>query len=179
MLSEKGWCISDKTIRQGYAHVCTLTGLRGRWETLSHSPLTICDTGHNSHGIRYVADHLHHLLHDGSDATQSLPLRGESVVACRSRRGLYIVFGMVNDKDVDIVLSLLPKQATYFFTQAQTHRAIPAHTLQQLAVKHDLQGTAYPTTIEALQAAQAQANSNDIIFIGGSNYIVGEALQLF
>ncbi len=179
VLSERGWSIPQDAIRQGYAQVCTLTGLRGRWEILSQSPLTICDTGHNSHGIRYVADQLHQLLQDGSDATQSLPLQGESEGACRSRRGLYIVFGMVNDKDVDIVLSLLPKQATYFFTQAQTHRAIPAHTLQQLAAHHHLQGTAYPTTIEALQAAQAQAQSNDIIFIGGSNYIVGEALQAF
>ncbi len=160
-LSEIGWSISQDAIRQGYAQVCTLTGLRGRWETLSHSPLTICDTGHNSHGIRYVADQLHQLMHNCQHGS------------------CYIVFGMVNDKDVDIVLSLLPKQATYFFTQAQTHRAIPAHTLQQLAAKHGLQGTAYPTTIEALQAAQAQAQSNDIIFIGGSNYIVGEALQLF
>ncbi len=178
-LSERGWSIPQDAIRQGYAHICTLTGLRGRWETLAHSPLTICDTGHNSHGIRYVADQLHQLLQNGADATQSLPLWVESEGACRSQGGLLIVFGMVNDKDVDIVLSLLPKQATYFFTQAQTHRAIPAHTLQQLAAKHDLQGAAYPTTTEALQAAQAQAQPNDIIFIGGSNYIVGEALQAF
>ncbi len=160
VLSERGWRISNEAIRIGFAHVCTLTDLRGRWETLSHSPLTICDTGHNSHGIRYVAEHLHALMNN-------------------QHGSCHIVFGMVNDKDVDIVLALLPKQATYYFTQAQTHRAISAIDLQHLGTKHALLGNSYSTTAEALHAAQQNAQPSDIIFIGGSNYVVGEILQLF
>ncbi len=157
ILNKRGWHIPEEAIRNGYANVCTLTGLRGRWEILSHSPLTICDTGHNSHGIRYVVEQLNQLMHN-------------RLGSC------HIVFGMVNDKDVNIVLSILPKQATYYFTQAQTYRAIPAAELQQLATQHGLQGSAYLTSKEALQAAQNDVHPNDIIFIGGSNYIVGELL---
>ncbi len=158
ILNKRGWDIPEEAICKGYANVCTLTGLRGRWEILSHSPLTICDTGHNSHGIRYVVEQLNQLMHNHPNSS------------------CHIVFGMVNDKDVDVVLSLLPKQATYYFAQAQTYRAIPAAKLQLLATEHGLQGSAYLTSKKALQAAQNDAHPNDIIFIGGSNYIVGELL---
>ncbi len=161
VLSERGWSISTEAIREGFVRVCTLTGLRGRWEILSEKPLVICDTGHNSHGIRYVAEQLQELMKSRSNGV------------CR------IVFGMVNDKDVDIVLSLLPKEAVYYFTQADTHRAILATDLKQLGTKHALFGNSYSTTTEALQAAQENAQPEDVIFIGGSNYVVGEILQLF
>ena len=147
--------ITHSAIAKGYAEVCTLTGLRGRWEVLRDKPLTICDTGHNSHGIKYVAEQL-----------RALNIKHST---------LHIVFGMVNDKDIDIVLNLLPKDAQYYFTQAKTHRAIPASELQ---VKFGA-GQAFPTVIEAVQAAQKEATDEDIIFIGGSNYVVGEALTLF
>ncbi len=147
--------ITPSSIANGYADVCTLTGLRGRWETLCEKPLTICDTGHNSHGIKYVAEQLS-TLHNPHSA-------------------LHIVFGMVSDKDVDVVLKLLPKDAHYYFTQAQTHRAIPAEELQAKFGK----GRALPTVEAAVRAAQKEATDKDIIFIGGSNYVVGEALTLF
>ncbi len=147
--------LTPYTISEGFANVCTLTGLRGRWEVLRDKPLTICDTGHNSHGIKYVAEQL-----------RALNIKHST---------LHIVFGMVNDKDIDIVLNLLPKDAQYYFTQAKTHRAIPASELQ---VKFGA-GQAFPTVIEAVQAAQKEAADEDIIFIGGSNYVVGEALTLF
>ena len=147
--------LTPYTISEGFANVCTLTGLRGRWEVLRDKPLTICDTGHNSHGIKYVAEQL-----------RALNIKHST---------LHIVFGMVNDKDIDIVLNLLPKDAQYYFTQAKTHRAIPASELQ---VKFGA-GQAFPTVIEAVQAAQKEATDEDIIFIGGSNYVVGEALTLF
>ena len=163
--------ITKEAIAEGFAHVSTLTGLRGRWEVLSQSPLTICDTGHNGHGIRYVAEQLFRLL-------ASLP---NSLAPHR----LHIILGMVNDKDIDTVLALLPTEAVYYFTQPATSRALPAEELlrrwQQL---HPIANRQYPisafsTVREALAAAQRAASADDIIFIGGSNYVVGEVLQLY
>ena len=139
-------------IASGFASVCTLTGLRGRWETLASAPLTICDTGHNSHGIRYVVTQLKQLLNN----------------LAQSR--LHLVFGMVSDKDIDAVRALLqslkdafPGRVTIYPCQAKTKRALPA-----------------PMSVEqAVRAAQKAATDKDIIFIGGSNYVVGEALTLF
>ena len=147
--------LTPYTISEGFARVCSLTGLRGRWEVLRDKPLTICDTGHNSHGIKYVAEQLSTLHNTPST--------------------LHIVFGMVNDKDIDVVLNLLPQDAQYYFTQAQTHRAIPA---AELAAKFG-KGRAFSTVEAAVRAAQKEATDKDIIFIGGSNYVVGEALTLF
>lgn len=149
--------ITPSAIVNGYAHVCTLTGLRGRWETLCEKPLTICDTGHNSHGIKYVAEQL------------------KQYQISNLQSQIHIVFGMVNDKDVDVVLKLMPKDAHYYFTQAQTHRAIPAKDLAQLFGSGDV----FSDVPSAVRAAQKNATDKDIIFIGGSNYVVGEALTLF
>ena len=153
--------LSRKAIADGFAQVCTLTGLRGRWETLSYSPLTICDTGHNSHGIRYVADQL------------------RSLIASSSHR-LRIILGMVGDKDIDVVLSTLPEEATYYFTQPATSRAFPAQDLQakwQTIHPNHTANQHFASVADALAAAQKEAFSEDIIFIGGSNYVVGEVLS--
>ncbi|MCQ2311377.1 MAG: bifunctional folylpolyglutamate synthase/dihydrofolate synthase [Paludibacteraceae bacterium] len=168
--------IPTPCIRDGFANVCTLTGLRGRWEILSQHPLTICDTGHNSHGIKYVAEQLQTTLQ------QRKTTLGTQV-------SLRIVFGMVSDKDVDVVMTLLPKNAVYYFTQAQTKRAIPANQLLTMFTQAncDVQQPLQPNNINhayssvqlALQAAQKDATDQDIIFIGGSNYVVGETLPLF
>ena len=148
--------LTTEAIRKGFAEVCTLTGLRGRWEILNEKPLTVCDTGHNSHGIRYVAEQLIRLqqTHQGV---------------------LRMVFGMVDDKDVDVVMRLLPRDAVYYFTQAATHRAIPARKMQEMWGE----GLYFPSVAEAIEAARKDAADNDILFIGGSNYVVGEALPLF
>ena len=148
--------ISTEAIATGFAQVCSLTGLRGRWEILSESPLTICDTGHNSHGIRYVVEQL----------------KGEN-------GKLHMVFGMVSDKDIDVVLSLLPEEAVYYFTQPATSRALPASQL--LARWQSLHPThqtchCFDSVATAITTAQKEASNEDIIFIGGSNYVVGEAL---
>lgn len=169
--------LSKEAIAKGFAEVCTLTGLRGRWEVLSCSPLTICDTGHNGHGLCYVAEQLSRLI---ASSPNSL-----------SPHRLHIVFGMVNDKDIDTVLGLLPENAVYYFTQPATLRALPAeelchrwHALHPIA---NLQSpianrqspiSAFSTVREALTAAQEAASADDIIFIGGSNYVVGEALSV-
>ena len=158
-----GVAISPNAIAEGFAKVCTLTGLRGRWEILSNSPLTICDTGHNGHGIRDVAEQLTRLVESAT---------------CRLR----IVLGMVADKDIEVVLKLLPTTAVYYFTQPSTSRALAAKELRDkwlfLHPQHD-ENQCFDSAAEALCAAQKDASNEDIIFIGGSNYVVGEILQLY
>ena len=169
--------ISKESIAAGFAEVCTLTGLRGRWEILAQSPLTICDTGHNGHGLRYVAEQLRALI--SSSSPQSPIANSPSPIAHR----LHIVLGMVNDKDIDTVLALLPTEAVYYFTQPATSRALPAEELQRRWQQlHPIANRQYPisafsTVREALAAAQETATKDDIIFIGGSNYVVGEVLK--
>ncbi|MCQ2333734.1 MAG: bifunctional folylpolyglutamate synthase/dihydrofolate synthase [Paludibacteraceae bacterium] len=149
----------SEAVSKGFRQVNKLTGLRGRWEKLATEPTIICDTGHNSHGIKYVVEQL-------QNEKCSMP-----------NAKLRMVFGMVNDKDVDVVLKLLPTDAVYYFTQAKTSRAIPAAELQSMASW--LTGKAYLSVKEAVQSAQKDATQEDIIFIGGSNYVVGEALPFF
>ena len=158
--------VSSRGIAEGFANVCDLTGLRGRWEILSHQPLTICDTGHNSHGIKYVVKQL------GEEARR----RGGE----EAKGTLRIVLGMVNDKDIDDVLALLPENATYYFTQPKTQRAMAA---QELLARWEQMGRSHAVAIanvqQAVATAQQQATAEDIIFIGGSNYLVGEVLTFF
>ena len=143
-------------IREGFAKVCTMTGLRGRWEVLQESPLTICDTGHNSHGIQYVARQLKEL----------------------NNPQVWMVFGMVNDKDTDVVMRLLPQgeKYHYIFTRPNTQRARSAQEMLELWGK---KGMAIDDPQEAIQYAQAQASAEDAIFIGGSNYLVSDAISLY
>ena len=142
------------SVQQGIERVIELTGLQGRWQVLQHHPLMICDTGHNEAGIRYVMQQLLQL----------------------SYRQLHIVFGMVSDKDPSKILPLLPKQATYYFTQAAIPRALECHQLQQQAVLYGLKGKVYVSVVEAINEAKRTANEDDVIFIGGSSYVVAEAL---
>jgi len=141
-------------IREGFAHVCSLTGLRGRWETLCDQPLTICDTGHNSHGIQYVARQLKEL----------------------SNPHIWIVFGMVNDKDTDVVMWLLPsgERYHYIFTTPNTQRARSAQEMLSLWGK---EGIAIEHPEQAIAYARTNAKPEDAIFIGGSNYLVGEVIK--
>ena len=158
--------VSRKAIAEGFAKVCDLTGLRGRWEILTQQPLTICDTGHNSHGIKYVVKQL---------GEEAMKREGEKARGC-----LRIVLGMVNDKDIDDVLALLPREAIYYFTQPNTQRAMAAEELlarwKQMGRNH---AVAIKNALEAVATAQKEATAEDIIFIGGSNYLVGEVLTSF
>ena len=158
--------VSREALANGFAKVCDLTGLRGRWEILAQQPLTICDTGHNSHGIKYVMKQLDEEV-----------MKRESK---KARGNLRIVLGMVNDKDIDDVLALLPKEAIYYFTQPNTQRAMAAEELltrwKQMGRDH---AVAIKNALEAVSTAQKDATAEDIIFIGGSNYLVGEILTSF
>jgi len=156
---EKKPIINEKqmvNVRNGFKHVCDLTGLRGRWETLSTKPKTVCDTGHNLAGWEFITEQL---------AKQK----------CDTMR---IVFGMVSDKDIDGVINLLPANAVYYFTQANTHRAIPATTIQEKAMARGLQGKTYGSVADAYNAAKQEAGEKDFIFIGGSTYVIAELLQM-
>lgn len=162
--------LTEEAIAEGFAHVCKLTGLRGRWEVLAAKPLTICDTGHNSHGIStYVQQLL--MLHQERSGAYNASQSDNSY--------LRIVFGMVNDKDVDAVLSLLPREACYYWTQADSHRAIPAAEMRRMGLSHGLIGQSYDSVETAIRVAREAASPDDILFIGGSNYVVGEALAFY
>ena len=146
--------IHPEHIQKGLTNICKNTGLMGRWQTLSTNPLIICDTGHNVGGWKYLAPQI-------------------SSVPCDR---LHIVFGMVDDKDIRNVLSMLPKNAVYYFTQANNHRAIPAQQVGVLAKEYGLSGNTYPTVAQAYEEAKSSASEKDFIFIGGSSYIVADLL---
>lgn len=155
----------NEAIAKGCAHVCDLTGLRGRWEVISDSPLAICDTGHNLAGWEYLAPHI-------------VKVYDEKKTECAEAQ-LRIVFGMVDDKDINAVLELLPKDANYYFCQASTHRAIPVEKVVELASAHGLEGKSFGNVTEAYESAKADASSDDFIFIGGSSYVVADLLSGF
>lgn len=156
-LQQKGYNIQKEAIYQGFANVCQLTGLMGRWQQLNASPRLICDTGHNIGGFSYIVPQL-------------------QAQVCKTLR---IVFGMVNDKDINGVLALLPKQATYYFTQASVARALESQALQSLAAEHGLHGNTYPDVASATQTALNEADKEDFIYVGGSSFIVADLLATY
>lgn len=154
-LRELGYRITDQSVYEAFAHVTRLTGLMGRWQQLQASPRLICDTGHNTGGMQYIAHQLRNEHHDM----------------------LRIVIGMVNDKDILGVLAMLPKEATYYFTRASVPRALPQDKLEALATQAGLKGRSFPTVKEAVTAAQKESRPEDLIFVGGSTFIVADLLQ--
>ena len=148
--------IPSKAYLEGLSSVGEQTHLQGRWQTISHEPLVVCDTGHNAHGLRYVAAELERCLEQYDR------------VIC--------VIGFAKEKDLSSVLPLLPKRAYYIFTQAAVSRALPAEELAQAAGKEGLSGEVVVGVAEALQRAKQMARSEDMIFVGGSNFVVAEIL---
>lgn len=146
--------LNREAVENGFAHVVELTGLQGRWQKLGDNPAIIADTGHNEGAIKYISEQL--IDYD-----------------CDTLR---IVFGMVNDKDVSTVLSLMPKHAVYYFTAAGIERALPAEDLKNIAQAYGLSGKSYATVKEAYTAAKKDASAQDLIFVGGSNFVVAEIL---
>jgi dihydrofolate synthase/folylpolyglutamate synthase len=154
LLMKAGYHITEEAVRDGFAQVCELTGLEGRWQRLQSHPTMICDTGHNVGGISYIVEQLKH----------------------QHYRKLHIVFGMVNDKDINGVLALLPREAQYYFTRAVVKRALPEDELMRLAHQAGLQGKSYPDVPTAVRAAQKNSLPEDFIYVGGSSYIVSDLL---
>ena len=153
-LKEKGVNIPLKSLKNGLKNVTKLTGLQGRWQIIGAKPAIVCDTGHNEGGILLVVEQLN----------------------AQKFNKLHIVFGVVNDKKIDAVLALLPKNAVYYFTKAQIPRALDEKLLQQQAKNFDLYGSCYQSVKQALTAAKKAASKNDFIYIGGSTFIVAEVL---
>jgi len=157
-MRECGIEVSDSSVREGIANVERLTGLKGRWTVLSHSPLTIADTGHNIAGITYNMGQLRHLR----DSRHGSRLR--------------IVIGFVADKAIDKILPLLPADAEYYITNAQIPRALPGEKLKGRFIEAGLDGTVYPCVKDAYDAALKASSPDDILFIGGSTFIVADLL---
>ena len=162
--------MSYDSIAEGFAHVCDMTGLRGRWETLRTEPLVICDTGHNAHGVGTYVEQLNRLLTERR-AVRNMSQHAEWNVHLR------MVFGMVSDKDVSAVLALLPKEAVYYWCRAASPRAMPSEQIRAIGLAQGLIGKDYATVSDALTVALNDAAADDIIFIGGSNYVVGESIR--
>jgi dihydrofolate synthase/folylpolyglutamate synthase len=154
ILRENGWLISEDNLKNGLLNVVENTGLLGRWQTLSTNPLIICDTGHNEAGIKEILTQLNTLKYNK----------------------LHFVFGAVNDKSIDKILALLPKTASYYFCQAKIPRALDVNELSVLAKEKGLKGGSYKSVEEALFAAKNNFNNEDLIFVGGSTFVVAEVV---
>jgi dihydrofolate synthase/folylpolyglutamate synthase len=142
-------------VKAGFKNVCATTGLMGRWQVVSESPTVVCDTGHNPAGWEYLSRQLNE-------------------VECKN---MYIVFGVVEDRDVDGIMALLPKRASYFFTKASNKRALSERVLQMMGQQLGLSGNVYPSVAEAFSAAKIIAKEGDFVFIGGSSYVVADFLK--
>ncbi len=154
VLVKQGVQIPSEAVREGFARVTRLTGLMGRWQQVDTAPVTICDTGHNTGGWTYIAAQLQETR--------------------QAHTALRMIIGMVNDKDINGILALMPADAVYYFTQASIPRALPAEELAATAAQHGLKGNTYPSVADAVQAARTDAGTDDLLFIGGSTFIVAD-----
>lgn len=153
-LQKQNWNISEENIKNGLQKTIRNTGLLGRWQTLNENPLTICDIGHNEDGIKNILAQIQKTPHEQ----------------------LHFVFGAVNDKNINHILALLPKNATYYFCEANIPRALPKEELTKLAKQEHLKGETYNSVADALAAAKSLSKTSDLIFVGGSTFVVAEAL---
>lgn len=156
VLRMRGLIITDNQVQMGLQHAVVNTHLKGRWQVLSRKPLLICDTGHNLEGIREVVKQ----------------------IRAQPYQRLFMVIGMVKDKDIQAILDELPKEASYFFCQASIPRALPAEDLRRAAEQAGLYGRAIVHVNDAIHAARQEAKENDLIFVGGSTFVVAEIENL-
>ncbi|MCW3111744.1 MAG: dihydrofolate synthase [Segetibacter sp.] len=152
LMAKTGWKMEEKHVQHGLQNVRKLTGLHGRWEVIHQRPYTVLDVAHNEDGIKQLIAQLEH---------------------CNFQK-LHIVLGMVKDKDITTVLSLLPKYAHYYFTKAQIPRALPENELAEKAADFELNGQTFSTISEAVQEAINHAHEEDMILVCGSVFVVGE-----
>ncbi|MFZ9236317.1 MAG: bifunctional folylpolyglutamate synthase/dihydrofolate synthase [Algoriphagus sp.] len=155
-MRNQGWILTKEEVKLGLVRVSEQTGLKGRWQILQTQPLTIADTGHNEAGILEVVNQLKRYTYSK----------------------LWMVIGMVNDKDISKVLDLLPKDAIYIYCQANLPRAMDAHLLASKAKEKGLMGQVIPRVSDAVEFARKNAGADDLIFIGGSTFVVAEIEDL-
>ena len=151
--------IPRSAVKKAFEHVTQLTGLKGRWQTIQTTPLIICDTGHNV----------------GAWESLTIDLQKEAI----KHQTLRIIVGMVSDKEIEPILAIMPREAVYYFTQASISRALPVRQLAEKARLYHLQGKSYETIGQAVKEAIKDAHPEDMIFIGGSTFVVADALPLF
>ena len=154
VLQGKGWEINNNAIKLGLNSVVKNTGMKGRWHVINSNPKVICDTAHNEDGINNVVSQLND----------------------ENFQVLHIVLGMVNDKNLSKILPLFPKNARYYFVSPVNPRAIHQKELKDEAVKFDLKGNAYKSTVEGYNAALQSATKDDVIYVGGSTFVVAEII---
>lgn len=151
---EGKFIVSENNVSDGIRNVIKNTGLTGRWQITGHDPLVICDTGHNREGFEYIIKQL-----------KAMP-----------KKNLHMIIGFVNDKDLSSVLPLFPQNAVYYFTKASVPRALDENILLTEASEYGLKGASYPDVRSALSSARSKADPSDLIFVGGSTFIVADAL---
>lgn len=154
VLQNAGWKIAEQDVVAGLLHAKKITGLHGRWETVRHNPRVILDVAHNPDGVKQLLSQLE----------------------ITTFHALHIVLGMVKDKDVEKILSLLPKTASYYFSNAHVPRALPANDLKMLATGYGLKGNVFDNVNEAIDSAASHAHSDDLILVCGSVFLVGEVV---
>ncbi|WP_179348321.1 bifunctional folylpolyglutamate synthase/dihydrofolate synthase [Winogradskyella pacifica] len=154
ILKSIGFTISEKNLEKGLLNVATNTGLQGRWQILGAEPKIICDTAHNKEGLTSVMKQLHEESFDH----------------------LHIVFGVVNDKDLEPIIPLLPKQATYYFCKPNVQRGLDAKVLKKTFGDNGLKGKVYESVEFALSVAKSNAKVTDLIYVGGSTFVVAEII---
>ncbi|WP_405573089.1 bifunctional folylpolyglutamate synthase/dihydrofolate synthase [Winogradskyella sp. Asnod2-B02-A] len=154
ILNDVGFYISSKDLKTGLLNVVANTGLQGRWQVLGNQPKIVCDTAHNKEGLGYTMQQVKKEKHNK----------------------LHIVFGVVNDKDLEAIIPLLPKHARYYFCKPDVQRGLDAKLLQSYFKKNDLHGNYYNSVSEALTSAKSNANTSDFIYVGGSTFVVAEII---
>ena len=152
VLKEFGYKLNEEDTRHGLQKAKKITGLHGRWENIHENPTIILDVGHNEDGIKQIIQQIELTKH----------------------HDLHIIIGMVKDKEIDTVLSLLPHSANYYFTQAHIPRALPAETLKEKAGKFNLNGKTVTDVNEAIKEARSKAHKDDLVLVCGSVFLVGE-----
>lgn len=162
VLRGKGYLITPKAVREGFGHVVELTGLMGRWMEVCEGPLTILDTGHNPGAWQYLGPRLNKI-------SENLALKGAE---------LHIVLGFVSDKDISHIIDYLPSNARYTFVQPDTPRAAAASDVAAAAAQHNIHGAHHPSVAEGIEAARQKLSAEDVLFVGGSNFVVSEALPV-
>jgi dihydrofolate synthase / folylpolyglutamate synthase len=154
IIVKKGFTLSDSALKKGLLNVVKNTGFKGRWQVLNKNPKVICDTAHNPAGLAYVFSQL----------------------AKENYKNLHFVLGVVNDKNLEAILPLFPKEADYYFCRPDIPRGLEAQELQKKAVKFNLKGAVFASVSQAYKEALKKADKADLIFVGGSTFVVAEVV---
>ena len=173
VLSMCGLTAEPDQVADSICHAAERTGFRGRWEVLSQKPFVVCDIAHNPHGIIPVMEQLKRVFQE------ALSVMGNNLSGNGASPRLFLVFGVMGDKDLESISDYLPREAYYFYTAADSPRAMNPDKLSQWMSGHDFRGEVISGVEAAVKSCLSQASERDIVYVGGSSYVVAEALKLF